>query len=444
MAKKGNSYLCNNCGEVYATWSGKCNNCGEWNSLAEFHEAKLSSGKRSAEKLAPIAVANAGDNRQERIKTGVDALDVVFGGGIVAASVTLLAGQPGIGKSTILLQIAASVAKKHPVLYVSAEESVEQVGLRAQRLAVEASNLMLVSSTSSDDIANEIHTKKYKLVIVDSIQTVQCRDVASASGTISQITNSTSMLIEAAKKSGTAVLLVGHVTKEGNIAGPKLLEHVVDVVLQLEGDRFGGYKVLRAAKNRYGATDETAILEMKDGGITVVDNPSQVMLAERHITDGSVVLVSMEGTRPILVEVQALVNTSSYGYPKRTASGFDLNRLNVLIAVLEKRTKLNLADKDVFVNIVGGFKLQDPAADLAVCMAVGSAAKGLLLKKNLAVFGEVGLSGEVRHAQFGSRRVQEAVKLGYDVIGPKSREKIKGLNSVEDVKTALNSYLETK
>jgi DNA repair protein RadA/Sms len=288
-------------------------------------------------------------------------------------------------------------------------------------------------------------TGNFQLVVVDSIQTVACAGVASAPGTVSQITNSTNLLMNAAKQTGTALIIVGHVTKEGNIAGPKVLEHVVDVVLQLEGDRYGGFKVLRAVKNRFGSTSEAGIFEMVEEGLKPVSNPSAALLAERQISDGSVVLATLEGTRPLLVEVQALVNRTSYGYPKRTASGIDLNRLNLLVAVLEKRTKLQLGEQDIYINVVGGIRVNEPAADLAVCLAIGSAAKGLQLKSNAVVFGEVGLSGEVRHVPFAEKRIAEAKKLGFDAaIGPQQRsgKKPAGLQGVSDVRSALNQFLE--
>ncbi len=281
-------------------------------------------------------------------------------------------------------------------------------------------------------------------MIVDSIQTVSVAALSPAAGTVSQITGSTQLLAAAAKRSNTALILVGHVTKEGSIAGPKVLEHAVDVVLQLEGDRYGGFKLLRGEKNRYGSTNETGIFEMVDNGLKPVNNPSAALLAERQITDGSVVLATMEGTRPLLVEVQALVNRTSYGYPKRAASGIDINRVNLLVAMLERRTKLSLADQDIYINIVGGIRITEPAADLAVCMAIASAAKGMQLKKNAVVFGEVGLSGEVRHVPFVEKRVTEANKLGFDgAIGPVVKQgKPAQLFGVRDVRTALNQFLE--
>jgi DNA repair protein RadA/Sms len=368
---------------------------------------------------------------------------MVLGGGLVAGSVNLMAGQPGIGKSTLLLQIANQLARTESVLYVSGEESVEQIALRAKRLKVTSSKLQLASSSSTDDIAASIAEAKYAVVIVDSIQTVALKDVTSAPGSVSQITNSTHVLSEIAKQTGTTLVLVGHVTKEGSIAGPKLLEHIVDVVLQLEGDRYGGFKVLRGIKNRYGSTNEVGIFEMKDSGLEVVANPSAALLAERQVSDGSIVLATMEGSRPLLVEVQALVNRTSYGYPKRAASGVDLNRINLLIAMLERRTKLNLADQDIYINVVGGIRLAEPAADLALCMAIASASRGMQLKQNLVVFGEVGLSGEVRHVPQADKRLKEAKKLGFGgALGPATNQKLAGLNGVKDVRTALNKYLE--
>lgn len=446
MAKKDRVlYVCSNCGAETTSWSGKCHACGEWNTLQEQLSVKTVMARSGGKKLTTQTVTSSLAKDHQRIPSGITEVDTVLGGGIVAGSINLIAGQPGIGKSTLLLQLAYEMSKKQTVLYVSAEESAHQVGLRADRLGATSKNLQLATSTSADDIAATVASGQYKVVIVDSIQTVACADIASAAGNVSQITNSTQLLTAAAKQSDTAIILVGHVTKEGSIAGPKVLEHVVDVVLQLEGDRYGGFKVLRAVKNRYGSTSETGIFEMVDKGLQPVTNPSAALLAERQVSDGSVVLATLEGTRPLLVEVQALVNRTSYGYPKRAASGIDLNRVNLLVAMLERRTKLNLADQDIYVNIVGGIKLTEPAADLAVVMAIASAAKGLQLKQNAVVFGELGLSGEVRHVTFLEKRLAEAKKLGFDVaIGPviKSGKKPAGYQGIPDVRTALNTFLE--
>lgn len=429
------------------SWAGKCPHCGTWNTLQEEVVVESAPGKlaSSGRKLEGASVKSLITHDQRRLSTNLEDVDTVLGGGIVVGSVNLIAGQPGIGKSTLLLQLADAVARKHKVLYVSGEESGHQIGLRAERLGVSSKQLELATSTSADDIAATIGTNNFDLVVVDSIQTVAASGVSSAAGSVSQITNSTQLILNAAKQSSTAVVLVGHVTKEGSIAGPKVLEHVVDVVLQLEGDRYGGFKVLRATKNRFGPTTEAGIFEMDEAGLKPVTNPSAALLAERQVSDGSIVLATLEGTRPLLVEVQALVNKTSYGYPKRAASGIDLNRVNLLIAMLERRTKLSLADQDIYVNIVGGMRIAEPAADLAVCMAIGSAAKGLQLRANAVVFGEVGLSGEVRHVPYIDKRVAEAKKLGFEsAIGPIQKEgkKLSFLQGVRDVRSALNQFLE--
>jgi len=440
--------VCDNCGAITSAYTGKCAQCGEWNTVHEEATIQIAgpAGGGSGGKLLAAASVDASlAHDQARIPSGISDVDAILGGGIVPGSVNLIAGQPGIGKSTLLLQLAYAVSKNTPVLYVSGEESAHQVSLRAQRLGATRKDLQLATSTTADDIAATIMQGDYKLVVVDSIQTMACSAVASAAGSVSQITNSTQLITLAAKQTNTAVILVGHVTKEGAIAGPKVLEHVVDVVLQLEGDRYGGFKILRAIKNRFGSTTEAGIFEMVEEGLQPVANPSASLLAERQVTDGSVVLATLEGTRPLLVEVQALVNKTSYGYPKRAASGLDLNRMNLLVAMLERRTKLNLADMDIYVNIVGGMRINEPAADLAVCMAIGSAAKGLQLKSNVVVFGEVGLSGEVRHVPYIEKRVAEAAKLGFDgAIGPTQRsgKKLAKLHGVPDVRSALNQFLE--
>lgn len=447
MAKARTQFVCQNCGASYPKWTGKCENCGEWNTLVE--QAPVSSGKSAVAKssgrlldVQTMRSISASDEAQ-RLKTGVDDLDTVLGGGILPGGVILLAGQPGIGKSTLLLQVAAHIGSQTPVLYASGEESASQVKLRAKRLGADSHDqLSFVASTSADDIATTIRSGTYNLVIIDSIQTLSLDDITSAPGTVSQITNSSNVIIRAAKESGAAVVLVGHVTKEGSIAGPKVLEHLVDVVLQFEGDRYGGFKVVRAAKNRYGSTNEAAIFEMDEDGLKIVENPSAALLAERQNADGSVVLATLEGTRPLLVEIQALVNPTNFGYPKRTASGFDLNRLNLLIAVLERRTKLNLSDKDIYINVVGGLKLSDPAADLAVAMAVASAAAGRKLDDGIVVFGEVGLGGEVRSVASVDKRIAEAKKLGFTkALAPVSAKKNSFISGVKDLRHALIDYV---
>jgi len=447
MAKAKIRYECSSCGAIHTSWSGKCSTCGEWNTVQQQLDvaaADISKGGRSLQASYIQKVAKKSAD-VKRIPSRDQQLDEVLGGGFVPGSVVLLAGQPGIGKSTILMQVSHSVADKHSVLYVSGEESAHQVASRASRLSADRNELKLASSTSADDIAKTILEDNYDVVVVDSIQTLSVEAISSAAGSVSQITNSTQLLTKAAKQSNTVLILVGHVTKEGSIAGPKVLEHSVDTVLQFEGDRYGGFKVLRSIKNRYGSTNEVAIYEMEQDGMRPVLNPSAALLAERQVVDGSVVLATMEGTRPVLVEIQALVNRTSYGYPKRAASGFDLNRLNLLIAMLERRTKLVLNDKDIYINVVGGINVSEPAADLAIAMALGSATKGLQLKQNAVVFGELGLSGEVRHVPHIDKRVAEAKKIGFNAaIGPyvKNGKKPNLLSSVKDIRTALNNYLE--
>lgn len=447
MARKPTlQFVCQQCGAVRSKWAGRCDNCGSWNSLIEQEveatgASVVASSQGKVLKTEAIADVAASD-QAGRIATGMPDVDTVLGGGIVPASVVLIAGQPGIGKSTLLMQLAYLAAKNQPVLYVSGEESAGQVKVRATRLGASHENLHLVSSTSADDIAATIRQGTFTLVIVDSIQTLAMEAVASAPGSVGQITNSSNLITRAAKASNTALVLVGHVTKEGSIAGPKVLEHMVDVVLNLEGDRYGGFKVLRAVKNRYGSTNEAAIFEMNDAGLTPVLNPSAALLEERQSSDGSVVMATLEGNRPLLVEIQALVNKTNFGYPKRTASGFDLNRLNVLVAVLERRTKLNLSDSDIYINVVGGMKLQDPAADLAVCMAIASAATEFALDPGAVVFGEVGLSGEVRTAAQADKRIAEAKKLGFTyAIGPNSSTKNTFIKPVSSMRDALTTFL---
>jgi len=450
MAKSRTQFVCQNCGTTHSKWSGRCDNCGEWNTLVEqvattTGTSSVAKGGASGRVLNVQSIRDMpAEDTSKRMLTGTHDLDDVLGGGILPGAVVLLAGQPGIGKSTLLLQVTAHIAKTTSVLYVSGEESASQVKLRAKRLGAESTELLdFVASTSANDIAATIRGGQYALVIVDSIQTLALDEITSAPGTVSQITNSSNVLIRAAKETGTSVILVGHVTKEGSIAGPKVLEHLVDVVLQFEGDRYGGFKIVRAAKNRFGSTNEAAIYEMFEEGLRPVENPSAALLAERNPADGSVVLATLEGTRPLLVEIQALVNPTSFGYPKRTASGFDLNRLNLLIAVMERRTKLNLSDKDIYINVVGGLKLNDQAADLAICMAIASAAAGRRMDDETVVFGEVGLGGEVRSVPGVDKRVAEAKKLGFTkAIAPKIHSANTFIKPVADLRTALIDYLQ--
>ena len=450
MAKSKSQYVCGQCGYTTSKWAGRCEECGEWNTFTEqivesAGASVVAKSANSGKTLNPSAVgSSSGKTQVKRLRTEISDLDIVLGGGFLPGGVVLLAGQPGIGKSTLLTQIAATTAASSRVLYVSGEESIEQISERTKRLHAKSDDrLQLATSNSAEDIAATIRTSKYDLVIVDSIQTLSLNEISSAPGTVSQITNSSNVIIRAAKSTNTAVVLVGHVTKEGSIAGPKVLEHLVDVVLSFEGDRYGGFRIVRAQKNRYGSTNEAAIFEMSDEGLKIVDNPSASLLEERQNLDGSIVLATLEGARPLLVEIQALVNPTSFGYPKRTASGFDLNRLNLLIAVLEKRTKLKLSDKDIFINVVGGLKLSDPAADLAVAMAIASASAGKKLSDEAVVFGEVGLGGEIRSAAGWHHRVKEAKKLGFTyAIAPKAHKSDPFIRGVTDMRQALIDYLQ--
>ena len=448
--KSKSQFVCQQCGATYAKWVGQCNNCSAWNSLVEQvmegstinGKSAVAKGQASGKKLDYTKIsAITPSDAKARLVTQFNDLNTVLGGGILMGSVSLLAGQPGMGKSTLLMQICAEVAKEHNVLYVSGEESAGQVKLRAVRLGAESDKLSFAASTSANDIAKTIETGEFDLVIVDSIQTLAMDEISSAPGTVSQVTNSGNLIIRAAKSTDTAVVIVGHVTKEGTLAGPKVLEHLVDVVLNFEGDRYGGFKTVRAVKNRFGATNEVAIFEMVAAGLKEVANPSEALLAERTNTEGPVILATLEGNRPLLVEIQALATKSNYGYPKRTASGFDLNRLNLLIAVLERRTKLRLSEMDVFINVVGGIKLADSAADLAVCMAIASAVAGRKLDEKYVVFGEVGLGGEIRSAFRADQRIAEAKKLGFlHAIGPASIHD-KFVIPAKDLRTTLIKYV---
>ncbi len=450
--KSKTNFVCSNCGATFSKWAGRCENCNEWNTLteqvvnaAEEATAKtaIAKGQISGKSLKPDKIGNiVPSDAKARLKTEFKDLNTVLGGGILQGSVSLLAGQPGIGKSTLLMQICAYISKDVPVLYISGEESAGQVKLRATRLGANSEQLYFASSTSGNDIAKTIESGDYKLVIVDSIQTLAMNELSSAPGTVSQVNNCGNLIIRAAKATDTAVVIVGHVTKDGSLAGPKVLEHLVDVVLNFEGDRYGGFKTVRAVKNRFGSTSEVAIFEMNDEGLKEVENPSATLLAERQNTDGSIILATLEGTRPILVEIQALVNKTNFGYPKRTASGFDLNRLNLLIAVLERRTKLKLSESDIFINVVGGLKIQDSAADLAVCMAIASAVAKRKLNEKYVVFGEVGLGGEIRSAFRSDQRINEAKKLGFTkAIGP-ATVKDSFVLPVKDLRTTLIKYME--
>ncbi len=411
--------------------------CGAWDSMVESVAiGKTKNAAQATPTQKPEQFGAITSAEKSRFKTGMTEVDSVLGGGIVPGSLTLLAGDPGIGKSTLVLQIAAEVAKDKKVLYVSGEESAAQVKLRGGRLKDLHTEFDFLGSTDIDEVFAQANTGQYELIVVDSIQTMVSQNLSSAAGTTSQITNNTNSLVRIAKSTHTAFVIIGHVTKEGNVAGPRLMEHLVDTVLYLEGERYGLLKLLRSVKNRFGATNEVGMLQMTEVGLESVGNPSEALLQERQDLPGSVIYVGMEGSRPILVEVQALVSPSVFGYPKRVADGFDMNRLGLLCAVMQKRGGVNLSSSDVYVNIVGGIRLSEPAIDLAIILAIASSASGKVIPPNTVVFGEVGLSGEIRSVSMPQVRLKEAKKLGFErAIVPASVKdsKATSIRTIKDV-----------
>lgn len=421
-------YICQSCNHETAKWAGQCNNCNAWNSLIE-DVVNVGKGISSTPRnLKPEQTTSLSDHSisKSRITTNIEEFDRVMGGGIVKGSLTLMSGEPGIGKSTLTLQIANKIAKNNKTLLISGEESIDQIAARAQRLNLKEKGLTALNGYNIESIIETIKFEKPQFVIIDSIQVISSMDLPSAAGSISQVRYCTEKIMEIAKSTDLAVLIIGHVTKDGNLAGPRVLEHLVDTVLQLEGDRFHEFRILRAAKNRFGSCSEVGIFEMCEEGMKEIKNPSEHLLdGRKENAIGSTITVTIEGTRPILVEVQALVSKSPFGYPKRTANGFDLNRLQLLIAVLEKYGKLNMQDQDVFVNVVGGMKLTEPAADLGVLMAIASSLTKIPISKDTAIYGEVGLSGELRRTTHADKREKEATKLGFNkVISPEKYKEI--------------------
>lgn len=420
-------YACTACGSISPKWQGKCDECGEWNTLVESVEAPRPAARMSAAASSrPQQLARVGAEALERLPVPLDEVGRVLGGGIVPGSLVLIGGEPGVGKSTLLLQLSELLARSLPsVLYVSAEESVEQIRLRAARMGAVPESLWVLAETRMTEIVAQIETLRPRLVIVDSIQTVYSEELESAAGSVTQVRDCTTALMRLAKSSGTPVFLVGHVTKEGAIAGPKVLEHMVDTVLYLEGERFQHLRLLRAAKNRFGSTNEVGVFEMTQDGLTEVPNPSEAFLSERpEDTVGSSVCVLVEGSRPLLVEVQALTSRAGSGVPRRTANGLDYNRLLMLLAVLTKRLGLKLSEEDVYVNVVGGLRLEEPSSDLAVSVAVASSATGRRVQPDTVLVGEVGLSGELRSVPHLERRLAEAARLGFKrAVTPRTRRR---------------------
>lgn len=450
-SKVKTKYVCQSCGYSSPRWTGKCPECNQWNT---FVEEIVQTDKRKLSKSSSIKSQSAELNRisdiihsvEPRFKTGIEELDRVLGGGIVNGSVILIGGDPGIGKSTLMLQIADKLEGKK-ILYVSGEESALQIKLRCERLNYDLNNFLILSETDLEIISAVIENEKPDIIVIDSIQTVYRPEIESSPGTISQLRESTALLIKIAKQLNIPTFIVGHITKDGNIAGPKVLEHMVDVVLQFEGERTHFYRILRSIKNRFGSTNEIGIFEMTDSGLKEVPNPSEVFLSQRNYgASGCIISSAIEGTRPILIEVQALVTSTSYGIPQRTSMGLDYKRTNILIAVLEKKLGLFLNKYDIFLNIAGGVKIDEPAIDLAAAMAVYSSFKDIPVDSETVILGEVGLAGEIRTIPNVEKRINEASKLGFKkIIVPKNNLKNINVNKykiqilgVEKIKDAIS------
>ncbi len=435
MAKAKAIYVCQECGFESPRWVGKCPSCGQWNTFVEeIIEKKKNIVSTVGTTVRPVTLENIEMTNEVRTSTKLSELDRVLGGGIVQGSMVLVGGDPGIGKSTLLLQICQSIGEQNiKVLYVSGEESVQQIKMRAERLEITTKNLFLISETNMNTIENVIMQEKPELVIIDSIQTIYREEVSSAPGSVSQVRECTSVLMRIAKGSNISVIIVGHVTKEGAIAGPRVLEHMVDTVLYFEGERHVSYRILRAVKNRFGSTNEMGMFEMRDKGLVEVINPSEYMLEGRPLeAAGSVITCCMEGSRPLLSEVQSLISYSTFGVPRRTATGIDYNRVAVLMAVIEKHLGMQLSSYDSYVNLAGGIKISEPSLDLAIIAAIASSFKNIAINPYTVVFGEVGLAGEVRAVSMVEKRVIEAAKMGFkSCIIPAAN--VKGLNKIDGI-----------
>lgn len=415
MPKNQTIFVCSSCGNESPKWLGKCPACNQWNT---FYEEKVVKDKVANQKRAlaseTIKLNSVETTRYERYKTGYEELDRVLGGGLVQGSLVLLGGEPGIGKSTLIMQICDKVKVDGPVLYVSGEESASQIKMRADRLNINNDNIFFLGETSIELIDESIEKIKPGLVIIDSIQTMYSDDLSAAPGSVSQVREATSKIMMMCKKQNITTIIIGHVTKDGAIAGPRVLEHMVDTVLYLEGERFFSYRVLRGVKNRFGSTNEIGLFEMRDVGMTEIDNPSDIMITEREDNpSGSIIVASVEGTRPILIEIQALLTPTAFGMPRRTGIGIDYNRLTLLMAVLEKRAGIPLGNQDAYVNVVSGIRLDEPATDLGIALAVASSYKNIPLPKDLVAIGEIGLTGEIRTVNSLEKRVKEADRMGF-------------------------------
>jgi len=438
LAKEKTVFVCASCGYENPRWLGCCPDCGEWNTFEEQKRSPQAAPGKAAEKsakyrttaVAATTLADITETQETRVTTGNEELDRVLGGGLVQGSVTLLGGDPGVGKSTLLLQVAAELSARQRVLYVSGEESVRQLKLRANRLEVKQDKLYVLTENSVESILAKCETLQPDVLVIDSIQTMVSEDSASAPGSVSQVRQSAAAIIRYAKTTDTSVFLVGHVTKEGSLAGPRVLEHMVDTVLNFEGDRQHEYRLLRAVKNRFGSINELGVFEMLRQGVFPVANPSEMLLSQRaRGASGSVVFCAMQGSRPILCDLQALAARSFYAMPRRTVGGVDSSRVALLLAVMEKRAGKKLFDQDVYVSVAGGLELDDPAADLAICLAVASSLENFQLSQALCVMGEIGLCGEVRPIPQAERRVAECVRLGFtDILLP--RQNVKNLSHI--------------
>jgi len=443
MPKQKTRYVCQSCGATALRWFGRCPGCGQWNTCAE--ESAQEETKRPLQFSAgpPAPITEVEMTTEERHRTEISEFDRVLGGGIVPGSIVLVGGDPGIGKSTLLLQVSGKLGSDgQKVLYVSGEESPRQTRMRAGRIGALTGNLFVLSETNLDVITSEAEKLSPSMVVIDSVQTVYSPELESAPGSISQVRECAGILMHLAKRTGIPVFLVGHVTKEGAIAGPKVLEHIVDTVLYLEGERHHSYRILRAAKNRFGSTNEIGVFEMEEGGMVGIENPSEVFLSERSGTEsGSVVVCSIEGTRPILVEIQALVSPANFGYPQRVAAGIDNRRLSILIAVLEKRAGLTLGTQDVFIKVAGGVRIEEPSVDLGIATAISSSFRDAPVDPDTVVIGEVGLGGEIRPVGGIDKRVKEAAKLGFRrcII---AKGNLKGLRKPDEMETVAVKTVE--
>ncbi|HCQ5728614.1 TPA: DNA repair protein RadA [Clostridioides difficile] len=453
MAKIKTKYVCQSCGYETAKWLGKCPECTKWNTFVEEIDQKSTKKEvfiidKSSSK--PVSINSIESKEEERFTTDINELDRVLGGGIVKGSLVLVGGDPGIGKSTLLIQVSSNVANLgKTVLYITGEESESQIKMRAKRLGINSEKLYIFAENNLSIIESYLESVNPELIILDSIQTVFSPEISSAPGTVSQIKEGTSKFMKISKKMGISTFIVGHVTKEGSLAGPKLLEHMVDTVLYFEGERYNTYRLVRAVKNRFGSTNELGVFEMRDLGLVELDNPSKILISEKpKDVAGSVIISTLEGTRPMLLELQALVSPTSFGIPKRTSTGVDYNRVGMLLAVLEKRVGLQIQNQDVYINIVGGIKINEPSIDLGIAISVASSFRNIPIDEDIAVTGEVGLTGEVRAVSFIEKRIAECKKLGFKkIVVPRSNydvvKETKGIEiwPVDNLRQAINIVL---